>query len=218
MEFMVTLIFHRSPPPSWRLHGRKSPFGMAASGSEPVKRWGQLSSNSNSRSLLSWLGRSGGPRYDSSSSGLVSSGRSCREDGSAAELHKRAFSVFQTFLPGWFRPGKNGNTQPKKERSLKLLPDGIMGKNRGLLTSREGSGTSAEPPSPKEPSPWARGFWMPRCIIWLLEPWRDCDCCCEREAPWEMEFKRPDIKEETSENKIKGGRWRGGRGQRRRKM
>lgn len=40
----------------------------------------QLFSKSDRRSSLLLLGRSGGSRYDSSSSGLASSGRSCEEE------------------------------------------------------------------------------------------------------------------------------------------
>lgn len=100
------------------------------------------------------------------------------------------------------------NNKRKKESTSKLVLEQYLNININpeyefilfywlLLTSRDGSGTSDDPPRPKELSPWRRGFWLLRCIIWLPPPiwelpWRPCDCCWERGAPWEVESRRPE--------------------------
>lgn len=109
----------------------------------------QLFSKSDRRSSLLLLGRSGGSRYDNSSSGLASSGRSCKDEGMTRSI--------------W--SGIQG------DRLFKTGSEHFC--SMSGLTSKEGSGIS----DPAWLSKLLEGLKARSPCGWLLGP-GCCGCCC----------------------------------------
>ena len=157
---------------SWTNEGRATASRGAEAGLEDDRWWSrQLFSNRDSRSSLLLLGRSGGPRYDSSSSGFVSSGRSLttterrrKEKLNYLSIKSSPVNVTHSYI---------------SEHMINSHP----------LTSSAWSAPSPPgapgPPRPKEPSLCSREFWVLvfRCgsglpaspRLWLL--WTPELCC-----------------------------------------
>lgn len=111
----------------------------------------QLFSKSDRRSSLLLLGRSGGSRYDNSSSGFASSGRSCKDEGVTRNI--------------WSGVKVNRDYYAR----LALNISAVSG-----LTSKDGSGMS----DPAWLSKLLEGLKARSPWGWLLGPGCCCCCCC----------------------------------------